>query len=453
MIFEESYTLHNGVAIPKLALGTWFIDDDKAAEAVRAAVDIGYRHIDTAQAYGNERGVGEGIRTCGIDRKDIFVTSKVAAENKSYASAMESIEKTLETMGLDYLDMMIIHSPQPWVEVNQSEDRYYKENREVWRALEDALGAGKLRAIGVSNFLEGDLENIFAGCRVKPMVNQILCHVGNSPLDLIDYCRKRDIIVEAYSPVAHGEALKDGHLAEMAEKYGVTIPQLCIRYDWQLGTVVLPKTADPEHMKANGDIDFVISDADMELLKNAEPVKDYGSVRKRNTLNSILDVITMFPFIIPGSVLGIAFVFAFNKSPIILTGTALIMIISFAVRRMPYTVRSSTAILGNISPSIEEAAISLGASDMTTFRKITVPMMMPGVLSGAIMSWVTIISELSSSIILYTNSTQTLTVSIYTEVIRGNYGNASAYATILTVTSILSLLLFYKVTGRRDVSV
>ena len=164
-------------------------------------------------------------------------------------------------------------------------------------------------------------------------------------------------------------------------------------------------------------------------------------------------VITMFPFLIPGSVLGIAFVFAFNKSPIILTGTALIMIISFAVRRMPYTVRSSTAILGNISPSIEEAAISLGASDMTTFRKITVPMMMPGVLSGAIMSWVTIISELSSSIILYTNSTQTLTVSIYTEVIRGNYGNASAYATILTVTSILSLLLFYKVTGRRDVSV
>ena len=220
MIFEESYTLHNGVAIPKLALGTWFIDDDKAAEAVQAAVNIGYRHIDTAQAYGNERGVGEGIRTCGIDRKDIFVTSKVAAENKSYASAMESIDKTLETMGLAYLDMMIIHSPQPWVEVNQSEDRYYKENREVWRALEDALEAGKLRAIGVSNFLEGDLENIFAGCRVKPMVNQILCHVGNSPLALIDYCRKRDIVVEAYSPVAHGEALKDGRLAEMAEKYG-----------------------------------------------------------------------------------------------------------------------------------------------------------------------------------------------------------------------------------------
>lgn len=179
----------------------------------------------------------------------------------------------------------------------------------------------------------------------------------------------------------------------------------------------------------------------------------YLSVRKKNTLNSVLDVVTMFPFIIPGSVLGIAFVFAFNKSPVILTGTALIMIISFAVRRMPYTVRSSAAVLGNISPGVEEAAISLGASEMTTFRKITVPMIAPGVLSGAIMSWVTIISELSSSIILYTNSTQTLTVSIYTEVIRGNYGNASAYATILTLTSVLSLLIFYKVTGKRDVSV
>lgn len=178
----------------------------------------------------------------------------------------------------------------------------------------------------------------------------------------------------------------------------------------------------------------------------------YLSVRKKNMVNSVLDAVTMFPFIIPGSVLGISFVFAFNKSPLILTGSALIMIISFAVRRMPYTVRSSTAVLGTISPSVEEAAISLGAGDMTTFRKITIPMMAPGVLSGAIMSWVTIISELSSSIILYTNSTQTLSVSIYTEVIRGNYGNASAYATILTVTSVVSLLIFFRVTGRRDIS-
>ncbi len=178
----------------------------------------------------------------------------------------------------------------------------------------------------------------------------------------------------------------------------------------------------------------------------------YLTVRHRNMLTHVLDVIVMFPYIIPGSVLGIAFLFAFNKPPLLLSGTALILVISYAIRRMPYTVRSTAAIIGQISPSVEEAAISLGASDATTFRKIMLPMMVPGILSGAIMSWVTVISELSSSIILYTSQTQTLTVSIYTEVIRGNYGNASAFSTILTVTSIISLLLFFKLTGRRDIS-
>ncbi len=178
----------------------------------------------------------------------------------------------------------------------------------------------------------------------------------------------------------------------------------------------------------------------------------YLTVRHRNILNNVIDTVTMFPYIVPGSVLGIAFLFAFNKPPVLLSGTALILIISYVIRRMPYTVRSTAAIIGQISPSVEEAAVSLGASDATTFRKILLPMMVPGILSGAIMSWVTVISELSSSIILYTSRTQTLTVSIYTEVIRGNYGNASAFSTILTVTSIVSLLIFFKLTGKRDVS-
>lgn len=130
------------------------------ADAVRAAVNIGYRHIDTAQAYGNERGVGEGVRTSGIPREEIFVTSKVAAENKTYESAAQSIDETLKIMGLDYIDMMIIHSPQLWVEVNQSENRYLSENREVWRAMENAVEAGKVRTIGVSNFNRADVENI-----------------------------------------------------------------------------------------------------------------------------------------------------------------------------------------------------------------------------------------------------------------------------------------------------
>lgn len=134
MILNETYLLANGVQIPKLGLGTWFIDDAKAAEAVRAAVKLGYRLIDTAQSYGNERGVGEGVRTCGVHRESLFVASKVAAELKTYEDAAKSIDETLKKMGLDYLDQMIIHSPQPWNEFRM-EKRYYEENKEVWRAL------------------------------------------------------------------------------------------------------------------------------------------------------------------------------------------------------------------------------------------------------------------------------------------------------------------------------
>lgn len=275
-MYQEMKKLSNGVEIPVLALGTWFIDDDKVEEAVKSAVKLGYRHIDTAQAYGNEQGVGKGIRSCDVPREQIFVTSKVAAEYKTYEEAAASIARSLANMGLDYIDMMIIHSPQPWDKVNQSEDRYVEGNRAAWRALEDAYKAGKLHAIGVSNFLQEDIENLWDTAEIKPMVNQVLCHISNSPLELIDYCQKKGMVMEAYSPVAHGEALKNKAIADMAEKYGVTIPQLCIRFDIQLGMIVLPKTANPEHMKVNGDVDFIISDKDMEILKHVERIKDYG---------------------------------------------------------------------------------------------------------------------------------------------------------------------------------
>ena len=275
-MYQAMKKLSNGVEIPVPALGTWFIDDDKVEEAVKSAVKLGYRHIDTAQAYGNEQGVGKGIRSCDVPREQIFVTSKVAAEYKTYEEAAASIDRSLANMGLDYIDMMIIHSPQPWDKVNQSEDRYVEGNRAAWRALEDAYKAGKLRAIGVSNFLQEDIENLWETAEIKPMVNQVLCHISNSPLELIDYCQKKDMVMEAYSPVAHGEALKNKAIADMAEKYGVTIPQLCIRFDIQLGMIVLPKTANPEHMKVNGDVEFIISDEDMEILKHIERIKDYG---------------------------------------------------------------------------------------------------------------------------------------------------------------------------------
>lgn len=275
MILQETYKLENGVTIPKLGLGTWCIDNDKAAQAVRTAVALGYRLIDTAQAYKNEQGVGEGIRSCGVPREELFVASKVAAELKTYEAAAASIEETLEKMGLDYLDQMIIHAPQPWSEFRDTK-RYFAENKAVWRALEDARAAGKVRVIGVSNFLQDDLENLLSDCRVQPMVNQILLHISNTDQELLNFCKEQHIQVEAYSPIAHGEALKNPVIAQMAKKYGVSAAQLCVRYVLQLGTVALPKTADPQHMAENAAVDFVLTPEDMAALMQMEHIADYG---------------------------------------------------------------------------------------------------------------------------------------------------------------------------------
>lgn len=274
-IFDETYTLSNGVKIPRLALGVWEIPNDQTPKAVEEAIKIGYRHIDTAQAYGNEEGVGEGVRNSGVNRDKIFINSKVAAEIKDYNEAKKSIDETLSKMKMDYLDMMIIHNPQPWNEVNQSDNRHFEGNLETWRAMEDAMKEGKLRAIGVSSFQKEDIDNLIKNSSTKPMVNQILCHIAATPLDLIKYSQDNDIVVESFSPVAHGAAMKDQEIVKMAEKYGVSVPQLCIRYDWQLNTVVLPKSANPEHMKSNSEIDFEISAEDMETLKHLKPL-NYG---------------------------------------------------------------------------------------------------------------------------------------------------------------------------------
>jgi len=205
----------------------------------------------------------------------MFVTTKLAAEIKSYNEALSSIYESLHKMELDYVDMMIIHSPQPWAKFGEN-DRFYEGNLEAWRALEEAYKAGKLRAIGLSNFQKPDIDNILGSCEIKPMVNQILVHISNTPMELIQYTQDEGLLVEAYSPIGHGEILKNKDIIRMANKYDVSVPQLSIRYDLQLGLLPIPKTANPEHMKANAEVDFVISEVDMEFLKNIEKIKDYG---------------------------------------------------------------------------------------------------------------------------------------------------------------------------------
>lgn len=276
MILSETYTLSNGVKTPKLGLGTWFISNNDAAQAVRDAVRIGYRHIDTAQACQNEAGVGEGVRSTGVDRKDLFITTKLAAEVKSYDEAVSSINHSLEALGLDYIDLMIIHSPKPWAKYGEN-NRYFEGNIQAWKALEEAYNAGKLRAIGLSNFEQADIENILTSATVKPMVNQILAHISNMPHELIKYCKEHVILVQAYSPIGHGELLKNEEVQAIADKYDVSIPQLGIRYLLELDLLPLPKTANPTHMKSNADVDFKISQGDMELLSQVQAIKDYGS--------------------------------------------------------------------------------------------------------------------------------------------------------------------------------
>ncbi|MCD8220668.1 MAG: aldo/keto reductase [Clostridiales bacterium] len=276
MVLNETYTLSDGIQIPKLGLGTWLIDDDKVAQAVRDSVKIGYRHIDTAEAYENERGVGEGVRTCGLPREEIFVTTKLAAEMKTYQDAVAAIDGSLQKMDIGYIDLMLIHSPQPWAKFREDKRSYDEGNLEAWRALEDAVKAGKLRSIGIANFEQPDIDNILSGCTIRPAVNQLLAHISNTSHGLIAYSESKGMKVEAYSPIAHGKILKNPEIENMAEKYGVTVPQICIRYTLQLGLISLPKTGNPDHMRSNADVDFTISDEDMKSLMAMKKIRDYG---------------------------------------------------------------------------------------------------------------------------------------------------------------------------------
>ena len=201
-----------------------------------------------------------------IQRSDIFLTTKLPTAVKDYEGTKKAIDAALDKFGLEYIDLLLIHSPQPWIEVNRTNDRHFKGNLENWRAMEEAVKAGKVRSIGVSNFLQEDIENIVNNGTITPAVNQIEVHIGKVPVELMDYCKKLGIKIEAYSPLSHGKLLNDDQIIAYAKKYNVTPAQLMLAFDMQLGCIVIPKSDNVTEMKENLNLNFKISDEDIAKL-------------------------------------------------------------------------------------------------------------------------------------------------------------------------------------------
>lgn len=264
---KTKFTSQDGTTIPDIAFGTWQIENKDAYRCVKEALEAGYTHIDTAAAYENEEGVGKAIRESGIERKKLFVTTKVPAEAKTYEEAKQYIAASLEKLDIEYIDLLLIHAPKPWDEMHGgSEKMYFKENVEVWKALCEAKATGKVKAIGVSNFGIADLENLFQNSQERPVANQIRVHVGHVPNLLIQFCETNNIVVEAYSPNATGRLRDNAALNKIAAAHNVTPTQVAIRFDQQLGLVPLPKTTHKEFMEQNRSLGFDLSAEEMNEL-------------------------------------------------------------------------------------------------------------------------------------------------------------------------------------------
>ena len=263
MIRDEFYVLSNGVKIPKIGLGTWQSSSEDAYKASLYALKVGYRHIDTAYVYENEKAIGKAIVDSGINRKDIFITTKLPADIKTYDGAIESFYESLNNLNLEYIDLYLIHAPWPWD--NQGAD-YTEGNIEVWKAMIDLYNKGLIKAIGVSNFHENEIEYLIKATNFKPMVNQIRFFIGNTQANLTRYCQNNKILVEAYSPLATGELIDLDVLENMAKKYNTTKAKLCIRYCIEKNTLPLPKSIHEERISDNLDIDFKIEATDLDYL-------------------------------------------------------------------------------------------------------------------------------------------------------------------------------------------
>lgn len=264
MILNETYTLANGVKIPKIGLGTWQIPDgEDTYNSVMFALKNGYKHIDTAKAYGNEASVGRAIKDFGIAREEIFVTTKLPAECKGYDVAKKCFEESLSDLGLDYIDLYLIHAPWPWDKIGMD---CTEGNIESWKALEEIYQSKKARAIGISNFNPEHIQPLLDNCSIVPMVDQICYHIGNRQEHIVAKCKEHNIQLMAYSPLATGGLVNDEYIAKIAEKYNATIPQICVRYCIQKGAIAIPKSTKEERIISNVQVDFVISDEDMEYL-------------------------------------------------------------------------------------------------------------------------------------------------------------------------------------------
>ena len=261
----KNYCLNDGIYIPSIGLGTWQSEPNDAYNSVLFALKNGYRHIDCAYAYLNEEEVGRAIRDSKIDRSDIFITTKLPAQIKSYDGALEYCNKSLKNLGLDYIDLYLIHAPWPWSEVGRDCE---KENIEVWRAFIKLKEMGKVRSIGVSNFRENNLDNIINATGVIPSVNQIRFFIGNTQESVLSYCKDKNILVEAYSPLATGEILNSPELDKISKKYNKSKAQICIRYCIERNTLPLPKSIHEARIIENIDIDFKIDDEDIKYLNN-----------------------------------------------------------------------------------------------------------------------------------------------------------------------------------------
>lgn len=256
--FTESYELNNGVKIPCIGFGTYKTPPEDTRRAVLEAIDAGYRLIDTAAYYRNEAGVGEAVRECGVPREELFITSKVWNTDRGYDKTLAAFDRTMEQLGLDYLDLYLIHWPAG---LKAFGERAKDINRDTWRAMEKLYRDGRVRAIGCSNFLPHHIEEIMETEEIKPMVNQIEFHPGWAQLFNSEYCLKNGIAVEAWSPFARGAVLDNETLAGIGRKYGKTSSQVTLRWIMQHGIIPLPKSVHRERMDANLDcFDFMLNE-------------------------------------------------------------------------------------------------------------------------------------------------------------------------------------------------